>query len=127
MNITLYSTGKDLVEIGMSIHNLVNNLPLTMRCQKSKGIRIEEGKVLDYEYSGPVLEKVLQTGKTYRCTPVTGEYAGTPVVVVPIIEEGEVICALGLVDITQGLFSDMVEISRRPKDIKKDVTPGEFY
>lgn len=127
MNITKSSTGRDLVEVGMAIHKLVNNLPLTMRCQKSNGLRIEEGKVLEYEYTGPVLEKVLQTGKIYRCTPVTGKYAGTPVVVVPIKEEGEVICALGVVDMTKGLFSDMVEISRRPKDIKKNDTPGEFY
>ena len=127
MNITPSSTGKELVELGMAIHKLVNNLPLTMRCQNSKGIRIEDGKVVDYEYTGPVLERALQKGKTYRCTPVTGEYAGTPVVVVPIKEGGEVICALGVVDVTQGLFSDMIEISRRPKEIQKDSTRGEFY
>lgn len=127
MNITLSSTGKELAEIGLAIHHLVDKLPLTMRSKKSKGIRIEDGKVLEYDYTGPGLEKVLKTGKIFKGTPEAGPYAGTPVVVVPLKDEGQVICAIGLVDITQGLFSDMVEISRRPEEIKKDVTRGEFY
>ncbi|MBU4535473.1 MAG: DUF2111 domain-containing protein [Euryarchaeota archaeon] len=127
MNITLSSTGKELAEIGLSIHQLVDKLPLTMRSKESRGIRIEDGKVLEYDYTGPALEEVLSTGKIFKGTPDKGPYAGTPVVVVPLKDEGQVICAIGLVDITQGLFSDMVEISRRPEEVKKDVTRGEFY
>jgi hypothetical protein len=39
--------------------------------------------------------------------------------VVPIHEAGEVIAALGVVDITQGIFSDIMEITKRPEDVKK--------
>ncbi|GAB6056004.1 DUF2111 domain-containing protein [Methanobacterium movens] len=127
MNITLSSTGKELAEIGLAIHQLVDNLPLTMRSKEAKGVRIEDGKVLDYNYTGPGLEEVLSTGEIFKGTPDVGPYAGTPVVVVPLKDEGQIICAIGLVDVTKGLFSDMVEISRRPEDVKKDDTRGEFY
>ena len=127
MKITSSSTGKEIEGMALAIHELVNQLPLTMRTKESAGVRIEEGKVIDYEYTGPVLEKVLSTGKTVRETPDKGPYAATPVVVVPIIENGEVICVVGIVDITKGLFSDMVEISRRPEPLDKEVPKGEFY
>jgi hypothetical protein len=41
------------------------------------------------------------------------------VVVVPIREAGEVIAALGVVDITQGIYSDIIEITKRPEDVNK--------
>ncbi len=128
MNITRSSTGKEIEEIALAIHKLVNELPLTMRTQESRGVRIEEGQVIDYDYSGPLLEKVLQTGETCSEAPDSGPYAGIPVVVVPLKENNEVICAIGIVDITRGLFSDMVEISRRPEPINEDNDhKGEFY
>jgi hypothetical protein len=127
MNITRSSTGKEIEEIALAIHELVNNLPLTMKTQDSKGIRVEDGKVIDYDYSGPILEKVLQTGEIFREAPETGPYTGIPVAVVPLKENDEVICAIGIVDVTKGLFSDMVEISRRPEPVKDSNHEGEFY
>lgn len=128
MKITSSSTGKEIEELALSIHELVSQLPLTMRTKESNGVRVEEGKVVDYDYTGPILEKVLNTGEISREVPTGGNYAGTPVVVVPLNENGDVIAAIGIVDITKGLFSDMVEISRRPEGIKKDqITKGEFY
>ncbi|MCK9151253.1 DUF2111 domain-containing protein [Methanobacterium alcaliphilum] len=129
MKINSSSTGKEIENLALSIHELVSQLPLTMRTKESLGIRVEEGKIVDYAYTGPILEEVLKTGNTSREVPDGGPYSGIPVVVVPLKENNEVIAAIGIVDITKGLFSDMVEISRRPEGIteKNQITKGEFY
>jgi hypothetical protein len=127
MKITSASTGKEIENMALAIHELINNLPLTMRTKNSKGVRIEDGEVIDYEYTGPILEKVLETGKTSHDEPESGPYQGMPLVVVPIKENNETIAAVGIVDITKGLFSDMIEISRRPEPIKNEPSQGEFY
>lgn len=118
MNLNSSSTGEDITELALAIHELVNRLPLTMRTKTQLGVRIEDGKVVDYNYTGPTLELVLEKGEISRQVPKTGPYQGTPVVVVPIHEAGEVIAALGVVDITQGIFSDIMEITKRPEDVK---------
>lgn len=123
MKITASSGGDELRDLGMCIHELVNRLPLTIRSKNSPGLRIEDGKVVDDSYTGPVLEKVLESGEIARETPKSGPYKGTPVIVVPLKEKDEVICAVGIVDATKGLFTDMVEIARRPEDVDR----GEFY
>jgi hypothetical protein len=118
MELNASSTGKEIEPLAITIHQLLNKLPLTMRTKNSKGIRIEEGKVLDYDYTGPILEKVLKEGKKTGEIPKTGLYKGIPVVVVPLIEENEVIAAIGVVDITQGIYSDIMEITKRPQNNK---------
>ncbi len=114
MEITSSSVGGELEELALCIHELAGELPLTIRSKKRKGLRVEDGEIIDYNYTGPVLEKVLKTGKTSREIPEKGPYKGIPVIVVPLKEKGKVICAIGLVDITKGIFSDLKEISKRP-------------
>ncbi|MDO5836432.1 MAG: DUF2111 domain-containing protein [Methanobacterium sp.] len=116
MNINPSSKGEELVPIAMAIHQLVNGLPITMRTLNNPGVRIEEGKVLDSNYTGPVLEEVLKSGKMVQKIPEKGEYEGTPVVVVPVMEEGQIIAAMGVVDITKGIYSDIMEITKRPEE-----------
>ncbi len=127
MQITSSSKGKDVEPMALAIHQLVNKLPTTMRTKNSPGVRIEEGKVIDYNYTGPILEKVLKEGVTIRDIPEEGAYSGIPVVVVPIKEENEVIGVVGIVDITKGIFSDLKQITRRPELIKPETQKGEFY
>jgi hypothetical protein len=119
MKLTASSTGKEIEPLAITIHQLVNELPLTMRTKKSKGIRIEEGKVVDYNYTGPVLEKVLEKGQKTCEIPEKGPYKGIPVMVVPLMEENEVMAAIGVVDITQGIYSDIKEITKRPQPVKQ--------
>jgi hypothetical protein len=119
MKINSSSTGEEIAELALAVHELVNRLPLTMRTTSQPGVRIEEGKVIDYHYTGPTLELVLEKGEISHQVPKTGPYQGTPVVVVPIREAGEVIAALGVVDITQGIYSDIIEITKRPEDVNK--------
>ena len=127
MNITPSASGEDIAPIAMAFHKLINNLPLTMRTKNSYGVRIEDGKIIDYKYTGPVLERVIKTEKTCRGVPKSGPYKGIPVVVVPVKEKGEFLCVIGIVDITKGIFSDLVEISRRPEPMEPENSKGEFY
>lgn len=124
MNINASSTGKEIEKLAFAIHELLNNFPLTMRTKNSEGIRIEKGEVLDYNYTGPILEKVLKKGKKCSETPQTGPYKGIPVVVVPLIENDEVIAAIGVVDITKGIYSDIVHITKRPEGLKTEIAKG---
>lgn len=127
MQITSSSGSKEIAPIALAIHELVNKLPTTMRTKNSKGVRVEEGKVIDYEYTGPILERVLNEGIPLHEIPDNGAYSGIPVVVVPIKEEDETIGVIGIVDITKGIFSDLKEITRRPELIKPNTQKGEFY
>lgn len=126
MKITPSSTGEEIAPLALAVHELVNKLPLTMRTRNSNGVRIEDGEIIDYNYTGPILEKVLGTGTPCRGIPQTGAYSGIPVVVVPVKEKGEVICAIGIVDITKGIFTDLVQIARRPELITPKKSEEEF-
>lgn len=88
----------DLAPLALAI-NCVIKLPVTLRSANAPGVRVEKGKVLDENYSGPILEDVLKTGKPIRTIPGSGAYKGVPVSVAPIIVEGKTIAALGVVDI----------------------------
>jgi PAS domain S-box-containing protein len=100
----------ELESIAVAVHSLVG-LPTTIRSLKRKGLRLEKGQILDRDYTGPVLEEVLRTGKTVRGVPKEGTYMGRNVAVSPIFsEEGKVIAALGIVDLLSVL--EMQEIIR---------------
>jgi hypothetical protein len=98
------ATAEDLEPVAMALHHLLSRLPVTARSRNRPGIRIEDGKVMDSAYSGPVLEEVLGSGEPVKSTPRAGPYRGIPVVVTPVrAHDGEVIAAIGVVDIT-GIF-----------------------
>ncbi|MDI9644191.1 MAG: DUF2111 domain-containing protein [Candidatus Verstraetearchaeota archaeon] len=113
MRITKSSPPEELETIGLVVHELTNGMPVTVRSKDKKGIRIENGRVIDREYTGPVLEEALEKGEVVRKVPSTGVYKGLPVVVVPIKEEGETIAAVGVVDVTFGVYSEINIIGRR--------------
>lgn len=101
---------EELESIAVAVHSLVG-LPTTIRSLNRKGLRLENGKILDRDYTGPVLEEVLRTGKTIRGVPKEGTYLGRNVAVSPIFSEnGKVIAALGIVDLLSVL--KMQEIIR---------------
>ncbi|MDD3984547.1 MAG: DUF2111 domain-containing protein [Methanobacterium sp.] len=72
MNLTKSSTGNEITPLAIAIHELLNRLPITMRTKNTKGVRIEEGKVIDNNYTGPILEKVLENGIISNETPDYG-------------------------------------------------------
>jgi len=124
ITLTADSTSREIVPIAKAIHELLG-LPITMRTLNKAGVRIEKGKVLNYEYSGPFLEKALETNSTIRSIPRTGDYSGMPVVVTTIKnEDGYGIAAIGVVDVVGTIdlgvaFGDYPEIVSQVSDILK--------
>ncbi len=98
IQISADSQSHDIAPFALAVHELLG-LPVTMRSLNNKGVRIEKGKILDTDYTGPVLEQVLKENKLIRKIPTSGKYTGIPVVVVPIRnKDGYGIAALGVVD-----------------------------
>ncbi len=109
--------GQDLAPIAIAINEVIK-LPITLRSLEKPGIRVENGKIIDFNYTGPILEEVLRTGKPIRTIPNSGAYKGVPVSVAPIILEEKVIAALGVVDLVgtidiPNVFSAYVDVVRQ--------------
>ncbi len=121
ITISADSTGEELAPIAMAFHELTG-LPVTMRSLNRKGVRIEKGKILDTEYTGPVLEQVLKENRTVRTIPTSGRYVGIPVVVSPVRnQEGYGIAAIGVVDVVGTIdlglvFGDYPEVVRQVQE-----------
>jgi hypothetical protein len=93
------STAEELAPIALAVNELLV-IPVTMRSKNKKGVRVEKGEVIDFEYTGPVLERALDENRVIRTTPLTGRYARIPVAVTPIRNrKGGAIAALGVVDV----------------------------
>jgi hypothetical protein len=81
---------------------------------------MEKGQILDDDYTGPILEEVLEKNEIIRKVPITGVYKGKAVVVVPIrSNDGELLGALGLVDLVAAL--DILSVFREYPDIVGEV------
>lgn len=94
------STAEELEPIAMAIYGIIG-LPITMRSRNSNGVRIENSKVIDYNYSGEYLEKALDTGKIVHGFAKSGPYKDMPVIVSPIKNgNGETIAAVGAVNLS---------------------------
>lgn len=97
------SGAKDILEVAMCVHRLFGELPVTAKSRNRPGVRIEAGKAVSMDYTGPVLEHVLKEGRTLREKPEEGPYKGIPVVVSPILVDGKAIAAIGVVDTSGSL------------------------
>ncbi len=115
------SGAEEITPFAMAIHELLG-LPVTMRTLNKKGVRIEKGKILDNNYTGPVLEQVLKENKVIRTIPTTGKYTGIPVIVAPIRnKEGYGIAAIGVVDVVGTvdlglIFGDYPEVVKQVQE-----------
>ncbi len=110
----------DLEPVVLAVHELVHHLPVTAKSRDRDGIRVEDGRVIDRSYNGPVLLDAIAENRTIRTTPSTGAYKGVPVTVSPIRDrEGKAIGAIGVVDIT-GIF-DLATLMEHQSAILKQV------
>ncbi len=99
IQISADSGADEIAPFAMAVHELLG-LPVAMRTLNKKGVRIEKGKILDNNYTGPILELVLKENKTVRAIPTSGKYSGVPVIVAPVRnKEGYGIAAIGVVDV----------------------------
>jgi len=114
------STAEDWKPLLLALHDLLNRLPVTARSRDRPGIRIEEGRILDAGYTGPVLEEAIRMNEIRRTTPKTGAYRGVPVTVAPVRDgKGEAVGAIGVVDIT-GIF-DLATLMEHQSAIMKQI------
>jgi hypothetical protein len=110
----------DLEPIVLAVHELIHRLPVTAKSRDKDGIRVEEGRVIDRHYNGPVLIDAIKTNQPIKITPTSGAYQGIPVTVAPIRDgEGEAIGAIGVVDIT-GIF-DLATLMEHQSAIVRQV------
>nr|WP_198143921.1 DUF2111 domain-containing protein [Methanosarcina lacustris] len=115
---------EDLESIAVAVHSLMG-LPTTIRSLKRKGLRLEKGKILDRDYTGPVLEEVLKTNKIAHEVPAEGMYRGKHVVVAPIrSKDGEIVAALGIVDLMAtidlpSVFQEYTSVLEEVENAKK--------
>jgi hypothetical protein len=113
-------TAEDWKPLLLALHELLNRLPVTARSRDRPGIRIEEGRVVDMTYTGPVLEEVIAGNELRKATPKAGVYKGVPVTVAPVRDSrGKAIGAIGVVDIT-GIF-DLATLMEHQSAILKQV------
>ncbi|NJD78015.1 MAG: DUF2111 domain-containing protein [Candidatus Methanoperedens sp.] len=129
LRISENSSSEDILPLAKMIHELVS-LPVTMRSKNKKGVRLEKGKVVDMNYTGPVLEEVLAENCVIHTIPGSGEYKGVPVVVSPIRDNsGNPILAVGIVDVVgtidlASVFGNYPEIVRQVEERKKSSPKG---
>ncbi len=110
----------DLEPIVLAVHELIHRLPVTAKSRDRDGIRVEDGKVIDRQYVGPVLIDAIRTNQLIKITPSSGVYLGIPVVVTPIRDQdGDAIGAIGVVDIT-GIF-DLATLMEHQSAIVRQV------
>jgi hypothetical protein len=109
----------DLAPLALAINEIIR-LPITLRSMRFPGVRVEQGRVLDENYSGPILEEVLKIGRPVRTVPKSGAYRGVPVSVAPIIAEGKILAAIGIVDVVGTI--DLPEVFGAYADVVKQVS-----
>jgi hypothetical protein len=114
------STAEDWKPLLLALHELLNRLPVTARSRDRPGIRIEEGRVVDMAYTGPILEEAITRNDLRKTTPRSGPYKGVPVIVSPVRNDrGDAIGAIGVVDIT-GIF-DLATLMEHQSAILKQI------
>ena len=118
------SSSEEILPLAKMVHELLS-LPVTMRSKNKKGVRLEQGKVVDTDYTGPVLEEVIEKNRVIHTIPSRGAYKGIPVVVAPIQDEdGNPIAAIGIVDVVctidlASVFGNYPQIVRQVEESKK--------
>jgi hypothetical protein len=110
----------DLEPVVLAVHELIHHLPVTAKSLERDGIRVEDGRVIDRHYNGPILLEAITKNKPIQTTPSSGAYKGVPVTVTPIRDkDGRAIGAIGVVDIT-GIF-DLATLMEHQSAILKQV------
>ena len=110
----------DLEPVVLAVHELIHRLPVTAKSLEKDGIRVEDGRVIDKHYNGPILLQAIAKYQRIQIIPASGAYKGVPVTVTPIRDlDGNAIGAIGVVDIT-GIF-DLATLMENQSAIIKQV------
>ncbi len=96
------ATADDLAPVAACVHHL-SGLPVTARSKNKHGVRVEDGRIVSRDYTGPLLERAMAEGTVIKERPPSGAYEGIPVVVAPVMVDGKAVAAIGVVDVTGSL------------------------
>ncbi len=97
-------TAEELTPLAMALFYIVDQFPVCIRSKNRPGVRIETGRVIDNNFTGPVLEKVLETNEVVRERPEYGAYKGIPIAAAPIRNSaGECVAAIGVIDLRHAM------------------------
>ncbi len=124
LSISENSSSEEILPFAKMVHELIS-LPVTMRSRNKKGVRLEKGKVMDMDYTGPVLEDALKKNCVIHTIPDRGAYRGIPVVVSPIQDgEGNAVAAVGVVDVVctidlASVFGNYPQIVKQVEESKE--------
>ncbi len=123
LSISENSTSEEVLPLAKMVHELLT-LPVTMRSKNKKGIRLEKGRVIDKDYTGPVLEEALRKNRPIHTIPAEGPYKGIPVVVTPLQDkDGNPVAVVGIVDVIctidlASVFGNYPQIVKQVEDRK---------
>ena len=70
--ITASSTAEDLESIAICVSELFGGLPVTARSKNKHGVRVEGGKVVSRDYTGPMLERAIAENAFIKNVPAQG-------------------------------------------------------
>lgn len=124
LSISTDSDSEEILPIAKMVHELFS-LPVTMRSKNKRGVRLEKGKVVDNNYTGPILEEALIKNSVIHTIPDRGAYKGIPVVVCPVQDKnGDIIAAIGIVDVVctidlASVFGSYPQIVQQVEESKK--------
>ena len=62
----------DLEPLVLALHELLHRLPVTAKSRDRPGIRVEDGRVIDRNYTGPVLEEAIRANRLVKTRPLSG-------------------------------------------------------
>jgi len=123
LRISENSSSEEILPFAKMVHELLS-LPVTMRSKNKNGVRLEKGRVVDTNYTGPVLEEALKKNCVIHNIPTKGAYKGIPVVVCPVQDNnGNPIAAIGIVDVVctidlASVFGNYPQIVRQVEESK---------
>ncbi len=59
----------DLEPVVLAVHELIHRLPVTAKSVEKDGIRVEDGRVIDRHYVGPILLEAIAKNIPIKTTP----------------------------------------------------------
>ncbi len=68
----------DLEPIVLAVHELIHRLPVTAKSRDKDGIRVEDGRIIDRHYNGPILLEAIAKNRADTGDTINRAIQGSP-------------------------------------------------